>query len=77
MEDPRKCAEGVETYWGKIAKIIFSERASGETCHALSDQCAKPPGQRYIQYIIINDLFIKPELLSLIEMRLVMSAFSL
>ena len=47
MQDPKGCAAAVETYWGKIAAIIFSEEAGAHTCHALNDMCELPPQQRY------------------------------
>ena len=47
MQDPRGCEVAVETWWGKIAAIIFSENIIAPTCYGLNNMCEyDPPQQR-------------------------------
>merc|ERR1711863_16095 len=40
--DPEECETLVMTYWGTIAKIIFSERGAALMCNAIDPQCEVP-----------------------------------
>ena len=39
MPDPNKCSEGVESWWEKLAEIIFSDEAGFHYCNAMNANC--------------------------------------
>ena len=46
MADPNGCSAAIESWWGKIARIIFSDIEAAHVCFELDDQCASSPSIR-------------------------------
>ena len=42
IHDPAKCSVGVRTWWGKLAKIIFSDESGLLYCNAMNANCTLP-----------------------------------
>ena len=42
MPDPAKCSVGVQTWWGRLANIIFSDEAGLQYCDAMNAKCTLP-----------------------------------
>ena len=42
MPDPTGCLIGVISWWDKIAKIIFSEKAAYYVCNGINNDCLLP-----------------------------------
>ena len=42
-EDPKGCAEGVKTWWGRMAKAVYTDKAAAKLCQTLEPECADKP----------------------------------
>ena len=42
-EDPKGCAEGVKTWWGRMAKVVYTDKATAALCKTLEPECGDKP----------------------------------
>ena len=42
-EDPKGCAEGVKTWWGRMAKAVYTDKAAAKLCQTLEPECSDKP----------------------------------
>merc|ERR1711997_250572 len=43
MPETNGCSAAIESWWGKIARVIFSDTGAAHVCFALDHQCALSP----------------------------------